>query len=106
MMYEAACRACAHEYDYSASMADRNKVPACPVCKSRKVHREFRNSAAVWMDKCFASENGGKGRFIDGLAKVSADGSSYDQKDPYAYCTSQKQALEKAKALGLTAEKA
>jgi hypothetical protein len=58
------------------------------------------------MDKDFSAENNGKGRFIDALAKVNPDGNTYDTKDPNAYVRSQREALEKAKKLGLTAEKA
>jgi len=104
--YEAHCNACGIEFEFIARMADRDKVPACEVCKSKKTVREFRTAGPVWMDKDFSSENGGRGRFMSQLATPSKDGQSYDQNDPKAFFRSQKDALNECKKRGLTAIKA
>ncbi len=103
--YEAHCSACAASFDFISPIATRNKVPKCVTCGSKRTSREYRTAAGVAMDQDWSSENGGRGRFIDGLAKVSPDGSSYDQKDPNAFCQSQRDALNKCSKRGLTATK-
>ena len=105
-MYEAKCDACTTEFDYSATIKDRSIVPECPHCGSKHTFREFRTSAPVRMDNDFSSENNGRGRYMDQLARVNPDGNTYKQNDPEAYCTSQSQALEKCRKRGLTAQKA
>lgn len=103
--YEARCLSCTHEFDYYASIKDRNQVPECPVCTNKNTVRELRTTAPVKMDNDFSSENNGRGRYIDQLARVNPDGASYQQNDPGAYCKSQDQALEKCRKRGLTAQK-
>jgi putative FmdB family regulatory protein len=104
--YEATCSTCTYAFDYYSSVKDREQVPECPHCSSKHTIREFRTTAPVRMDKDFSSENNGRGRYIDQLARVNPDGHSYQQNDPEAYCTSQSDALEKCRKRGLTAQKA
>lgn len=106
MQYEAKCDACMREFDYSSMIKDRDVVPECPHCGSKHTLREIRTTVPVRMDKDFSSENNGRGRYIDQLAQRSANGNSYQQNDPGAYCTSQSDALEKCRKRGLTAQKA
>jgi putative FmdB family regulatory protein len=104
--YEAVCSTCAHEFEYFSLIRNRDQVPECTHCKSKKTVREMRTTASVRMDNDFSSENNGRGRYMDQLARVNSDGNTYKKNDPEAYCTSQSQALEKCRKRGLTAQKA
>jgi putative FmdB family regulatory protein len=109
MIYEAACNACTHAFDYYATIAERDKVPCCPKCQSKKTVREFRTPAGVAMDQDFSFENNGRGRFMPQLAKKFKDKNGdwgYDQNDPKAYHKSQKSAIQECSKRGLTATKA
>ncbi len=79
-------------------------IERCPLCKSREFGKIFLEMPA---SKIFGSgwenENGGRGRFIDYIAKqgTTKSGLAYDTKDPNAYCRSPQEAIEKGKKMGL-----
>lgn len=74
----------------------------CPLCGSRKFAKVF---LTVCAGKIYGSqwenENGGRGRFIDYLAKPNSKHGTYDTKDPGAYARSPQDAIEKGKRMGL-----
>lgn len=68
----------------------------CPICRT-KMHRVPQLTAVKFAGGFnWSDENNGRGKWICGLGKES---------DPKAYCTSLRQAEEKAKARGMTYEK-
>ncbi len=77
-------------------------IERCPLCKSKEFGKVFLEMPA---SKIFGSgwenENGGKGRFIDYLAKPTGKHGTYDTKDPNAYARSPQDAIEKGKRMGL-----
>ena len=107
MIYEAQCKSCEAIFEYVSSIAERDLIPTC-ACGRAESHRVF-SMPHVQMDNDFSKENGGKGRFMPQLARHVKDKSgaeTYDQKDPNAFCRSQRDALDKCKSMGLVAEKA
>ena len=83
--FEAICQKCASEYEYAATIADRNKVPCCKICKGEGV-RDIRSCPTVKPDlNDWSSENSGRGRF---------------NKQLMTHCVDRNDAIDKAKAKG------
>ena len=68
----------------------------CPICRHAMHRVPQLTSVSIPGDFNWHQENNGKGRWISGLGKES---------DPKAYCTSLRQAEEKAKSRDMTYEK-
>ena len=93
-LYDAVCNGCQHEFEYFQSIAKRHQTPKCPQCGSFLTHKIMSQMRARCLDAGWASENGGRGRYIGQLANT------IDKRDPNAYCRSRAELFEKARRAG------
>lgn len=101
-LYDYECQNCKTVTEFMHSMRETS-VPCCPACSSRKMAKLISRITFKVPDSGWEYENNGRGRFITQIAK--REGNGYDENDPNAFCRSQREAIDKAKAQGYSVSK-
>lgn len=104
--YDYECEACHVVSEIIHGMREKlDPRESCPACGGHRLVKQVTCCRVKVPDSGWEYENGGRGRFIGQLAKHSPCGNGYDEKDPNAYCRSQREAITKAKDQGKKVER-
>jgi hypothetical protein len=101
------CTSCDYSYDlpgHIESNYERRMTYPCPACAAtgtRRVTPTRVPAARSAVDQGWRFENGGRGRYISQLQRTPGRAGS----DKGAFCTSQNEAIEKAKQRGFRVTK-